>query len=119
MNLREVSERIKAEASLSCRLLRYLKSPAFPLVTEVHSIPHALSLLGERGVRKWVSLVAVACMGDEKPAELVALPLIRARFSELLSPHADLKDPSNDLFLLGLLSAMEAILDMRMEQILK
>jgi c-di-GMP-related signal transduction protein len=119
MNLREVSERIKAEASLSYRLLRYLNSPAFPLVTEVHSIPHALSLLGERGVHKWVSLVAVACMGDEKPTELVALPLIRARFCELLAPHAGLKDSANDLFLLGLLSAMEAILDMRMEQILK
>lgn len=119
MNLREVSERIKAEASLSYRLLRYLNSPAFPLVTEVHSIPHALSLLGERGVRKWVSLVAIACMGDEKPAELVALPLIRARFCEVLAPHTGLNDSSNDLFLLGLLSAMEAILDMRMEQILK
>jgi c-di-GMP-related signal transduction protein len=119
MNFREVSDRIKAETSLSYRLLRYLNSPAFPLATEVHSIPYALSLLGERGVRKWVSLVAVACMGDEKPAELVALPLIRARFCELLAPHTRLKDSANDLFLLGLLSAMEAILDMGMEQILK
>jgi c-di-GMP-related signal transduction protein len=119
INLREVSERIKAEASMSYRLLRYLNSPAFPLVTEVHSIPHALSLLGERGIRKWVSLVAIACMGDEKPAELVALPLMRARFCELLAPHADMRDAANDLFLLGLLSAMEAILDMKLEDILK
>jgi len=119
INLRDVSERIKGEASLSYRLLRYLNSPAFPLVTEVHSIPHALSLLGERGIRKWVSLVAIACMGDEKPAELVALPLMRARFCELLAPHADMADAANDLFLLGLLSAMEAILDMKLEEILK
>jgi c-di-GMP phosphodiesterase len=45
--------------------------------------------------------------------------LIRARFYELLAPHAGVGDSENDLFLLGLLSAMEAILDMRMEQILK
>jgi c-di-GMP-related signal transduction protein len=119
INLREVSERIKAEASLSYRLLRYLNSPAFPLVTEVHSIPHALSLLGERGVRKWVSLVAVACMGDEKPAELVSLPLARARFCEVLAPLAGMADSANNLFLLGLLSAMDAILDMPMEDILR
>jgi len=54
MDIREVSEPIKKEMSLSYRLLRYLNSPAFFLVAELHSIPQALSLLGERGVRKWV-----------------------------------------------------------------
>lgn len=119
MDLRIVGERIKEEASLSYRLLRYLNSPAFPFVANVSSIPHGLSLLGERGTRKWVSLVAVACMGDEKPAELVMLPLVRARFCELLAPHAGLARASNDLFLLGLLSAMDAILDMKMTDVLK
>jgi EAL and modified HD-GYP domain-containing signal transduction protein len=119
MDIAEVSERIKAEASLSFRLLRYLNSPAFPLIVEVHSIPHALSLLGERGTRKWVSLIAVTCMANGKPAELVALPLIRARFCELLAPYAGLAPSANDLFLLGLLSAMDAMLDMRMPDVLK
>jgi c-di-GMP-related signal transduction protein len=119
MDIAEVSERIKAEASLSFRLLRYLNSPAFPLIVEVHSIPHALSLLGERGTRKWVSLIAITCMANGKPAELVALPLIRARFCELLAPYAGLAPSANDLFLLGLLSAMDAMLDMRMPDVLK
>jgi len=119
MDLQLVSDRIKEEASLSYRLLRYLNSPAFPFVANVSSIPHGLSLLGERGIRKWVSLVAIACMGDDKPAELVMLPLVRARFCELLAPHAGLAHSSNDLFLLGLLSAMDAILDMKMTDVLK
>jgi c-di-GMP-related signal transduction protein len=89
------------------------------LIVEVHSIPHALSLLGERGTRKWVSLIAVTCMASGKPAELVALPLIRARFCELLAPCAGLAASANDLFLLGLLSAMDGILDMRMPDVLK
>ncbi len=119
MDIAEVSERIKAEASLSFRLLRYLNSPSFPLIVEVHSIPHALSLLGERGTRKWVSLIAVTCMATGKPAELVSLPLIRARFCELLAPCAGLAKSANDLFLLGLLSAMDGMLDMRMPDVLK
>jgi c-di-GMP-related signal transduction protein len=119
MEIAEVSERIKAEASLSFRLLRYLNSPAFPLIVEVHSIPHALSLLGERGTRKWVSLIAVTCMANGKPAELVALPLIRARFCELLAPCAGRAASANDLVLLGLWSAMDGILDMRMPEVLK
>jgi c-di-GMP-related signal transduction protein len=119
MDIEDVSARIKAEASLSFRLLRYLNSPAFPLLVEVRSIPHALALLGERGTRKWVSLIAVTCMASGKPAELAALPLIRAQFCELLAPCARQADSANDLFLLGLLSAMDAILDMRMPDVLK
>jgi c-di-GMP-related signal transduction protein len=119
MDIGEVSERIKAEPSLSFRLLRYLNSPAFPLIVEVHSIPHALSLLGERGTRKWVPLIAVTCMANGKPSELVALPLIRARFCELLAPCAGLAKSANDLFLLDLLSAMDGILDMSMPDVLK
>jgi len=115
----EIGELIKAEASLSYRLLRYLNSPAFFLVSEVRSIPHALMLLGERGIRRWVSLVAIACMGDDKPQELLLLPLVRARFCELLAPLADLESAASDLFLLGLLSAIDAILDMKMEDVLK
>ena len=118
MNIQMVAERIKEESSLSYRLLRYLNSPAFPLLTEVRSIPHALSLLGERGIRRWVSLVAVACMGEGKPVELVMLPLIRAHFLELLAVPARIERCANDLFLLGLLSVLDAILDMKMHDIL-
>jgi c-di-GMP-related signal transduction protein len=119
MDIEDISHRIKAEASLSFRLLRYLNSPAFPLIVEVHSIPHALSLLGERGVRKWVSMIAVACMAEGKPAELVALPLTRARFCELLGIRSGKPESASNLFLLGLLSAMDAILDMPMSDVLR
>jgi len=119
MDIGEVSERIKAEPSLSFRLRRYLNSPAFPLIVEGHSIPHALSLLGERGARKWVSWIAVTCRASGKPAQLVALPLIRARFCELLAPCAGLAESANDLFRSGLLSAMDRILDMSMPDVPK
>jgi EAL and modified HD-GYP domain-containing signal transduction protein len=119
IDLDEVAERIKAETSLSYRLLRYLNSPVFALISDVHSIPHALALLGERGVRKWISLIAIAAMGGDKPQELLVLPLIRARFCELLAPWARLHSAADDLFLLGLLSSIDAILDMTMENVLK
>ncbi len=118
LDLHEVAELVKREASLTFRLLRYLNSPAFALRMEVRSIPHALSLLGESGVRKWVSLVAVAAMGEDKPGELVMLPLVRARLCELLAPLAGMRKFENDLFLMGLLSAMDAILDMPLSKVL-
>jgi c-di-GMP-related signal transduction protein len=47
------------------------------------------------------------------------LPLIRAQFCELLAPCARRAESTNALFLLGLLSAMDAILDMRMPDVLR
>jgi len=58
-------------------------------------------------------------MASGKAAELAALPLVRAQFCELLAPCARQPHSANDLFLLGLLSAMDAILDMRMPDMLK
>jgi c-di-GMP-related signal transduction protein len=113
-----LASKIKHEASITFRLLRYLNSAAFGLRSEIHSIPHALSLLGEREMRKWIAVVSVGVMADGKPGELMTVPLVRGRFCELLAPLAGMAGHSSDLFLLGLLSVMDAILDQPLEIIL-
>jgi EAL and modified HD-GYP domain-containing signal transduction protein len=118
LNFHKIADLVKKEVSLSYRLLRYLNSPAFPFSVEVRSIPHALTLLGERAAQKWLSLVCVAVIGEGKPGELVKIPLIRARFCELLAEAAENRTWANDLFLLGLLSVMDALLDMPMADVL-
>ena len=117
-NFEVLASKIKQEASLTFRLLRYLNSAAFGLRLEIRSIPHALSLLGERELRKWIAVVSVGVMADGKPGELMVVPLVRGRFCELLAPFAGMGDQTNDLFLLGLLSVMDAILDQPLETIL-
>jgi len=118
INIEELAAAIKQEASLIYKLLCYMNSPLFALRTNVGSIGHALSLLGERGIRKWLSLVSLAAMGDDKPRELVMVPLVRARFCELLATLTNLRARANELFLMGLLSAMDAILDAPMSTVL-
>lgn len=51
-NLHKISQLFRRDVSLSYRLLRYLNSPIFGFQSEIHSIPHALTLLGERPLRK-------------------------------------------------------------------
>ncbi len=117
INSREIEDVIKSEASLCYRLLRYMNSAAFGFSNEIHSIRHALSLLGEREVRRWVRLVAMMGAGKDKASDLVASALVRARFCELLSPKVQHGD--SDLFLMGLLSVMDAILEMPMSKVLE
>ena len=117
LDIREVEEVIKGEASLCYRLLRYLNSAAFGFGTEIHSVRHALSLLGEREVRRWIRLVATLGAGQNKSSDLVLSALVRARFCELLSPSVAAGD--SDLFLMGLLSLMDAILEIPMARVLE
>jgi c-di-GMP-related signal transduction protein len=114
----ELSEAIKRETSLTYRLLRYLNSPTFALRANVDSIPKALNLLGDDGIRRWVSLVSVAAMGEDKPNELIMVPLLRARFCELLAPVTGLIHKAGNLFFMGLLSVMDAIMDMPLSTVL-
>lgn len=118
-NLKLLASKIKHEASLTFKLLRYLNSAVFGLRAEIHSISQALNLLGEREVRKWIAVVFVGVMADGKPDELMTVPLVRGRFCELLAPQIGMPDQASDLFLLGLLSTMDAILDQPLDIILK
>ena len=108
---------IKADASVCYRLLRYLNSAVFGFKKEIHSVKHALSLLGEHDVRRWVRLVAAVGAGHDKPSDLVLSALVRGRFGELLAPH--FRHGQSDLFLMGLLSLIDAMLEMPMDAVLE
>ena len=117
LDLREVENVLKSEASLCYRLLRYMNSAVFGFGSEIHSVRHALSLIGEREIRRWVRLVAAVGAGQQKSSELVLCALTRARFCELLAPKVQHGD--SDLFFLGLLSLMDVILEMPMASVLE
>jgi c-di-GMP-related signal transduction protein len=59
---------VKEEASVCYRLLRYLNSAVFGFKKEIHSVRHALSILGERDLRRWVRLIAAGGWDKTRPA---------------------------------------------------
>jgi EAL and modified HD-GYP domain-containing signal transduction protein len=116
LDVKGLEKLIKAEASVCYRLLRYLNSAMFGFKNEIHSVRHALSILGERELRRWVRLVAAVGAGQEKTSDLVLSALVRGRFGELLAPRV--AHGESDLFLLGLLSLIDAMLEMPMAEVL-
>jgi EAL and modified HD-GYP domain-containing signal transduction protein len=116
IDMRELEKLLKQEASISYRLLRYLNSPLFGFALEIKSIRHAIAVLGEREIRRWIRLIATVGAAEQKCSELILMGLARARFCELLSER--LKS-STDLFLMGLLSVMDAILEVSMESLMQ
>lgn len=117
LNQREIEELVKSEPSICYRLLRYLNSSLFGLSGEIHSVRQALVLLGERETRRWLHLVVTLAAGQNRTSALILAALVRARFCELLG--ATSRQGDSDLFLMGLLSLMDAILDIPMAEIMK
>ncbi len=118
MDFSRLEETIKKEVSLSYRLLRYINSASFGLTNKINSIKHALALLGEKEIKKWVSLVVLAIIGQDKPEELALRAITRAKFCESLAPYVDLKNRAEDLFLVGMFSLIDAFLDRAISEIL-
>ena len=117
IDIRELEALIKSEASVLYRLLRYLNSPMFGMRNEIHSIRHALAILGEREIRRWIRLVTLVSAGQLKTSDLVLSALVRARFCELIARK--IPRTQSDLFLVGMLSMMDAILDIPMSEVLE
>jgi c-di-GMP-related signal transduction protein len=118
INFDQLEAIIKSEVALSVRLLRYLRSAGFGWRHDIESIGQALRVLGESSTRKWASLVALTMIGEDKPAELITTSLVRAQLCEQLGIEANLPDRQSDLFLAGLLSTLDALLDKPMAQVL-
>jgi len=112
VDLAGVEDLIKHDPSLCYRLLRYLNSPLLGLSAPVQSVRHAMSLLGERELVRWIRMATTLAMGQDKCSDLVLASLVRARFCELIAPKVI--HGKSDLFLFGMLSLMDAILEMPM-----
>jgi c-di-GMP-related signal transduction protein len=112
VDLALVEELIKQDASLCYRLLRYLNSPLVGVSNTVKSVRHGITLLGERELVRWIRMATTLIMGQEKCSDLVLGSLVRARFCELIAPKVN--HGSCDLFLIGMFSLMDAILEVPM-----
>jgi EAL and modified HD-GYP domain-containing signal transduction protein len=119
LDFARIEEVIKHDISLSVKLLKFLNSATFGWRSRVTSLHQAMVLLGERQFRKWASLVAVVGMTQDRPTELAAVSLARARFAERLSALAGLNQGRElDAFLVGLLSALDAMIGRPMQELL-
>ncbi len=109
---------IKHDIALSYKLLRYINSVSFGWRKEVESIKQALVMLGERPLRKWAALAAFSSIAEDKPPELLTTSLVRASFCELIAADVSMKGKELDLFFIGMLSVVDALVDRPIEEIL-
>lgn len=114
----ELEKLVSRDVSISYKLLRYMNSAYFRRAKEISSIRQAIVLLGEKGIRRFVSLIIMAKLASDKPEELVRMSIIRARLCERMGDLARSGVESSELFTLGLFSLIDAILDAAMDKLM-
>jgi c-di-GMP phosphodiesterase len=119
IGLPELGEIIARDASLSVKTLRYVNSPAVGLASEVSSVNQALTLLGLDIIRQWVMILTLTGIDlEDKSPELFVVMLTRARLCQLVAQKAGL-DNSSSYFTIGLLSAIDVLMDAPMDQLIE
>jgi EAL and modified HD-GYP domain-containing signal transduction protein len=119
ITLREVEALIQTDAVLSLKILRMVNSAMFNLNREIDSIQRATALLGLDRIRSLAQLLVLSGL-DNKPKSLFASTLLRARLGQAMAEHAhDDAINADTQFTAGLLSTLDAYLDMNLEDILK
>ena len=111
-----LEEVIKRDLSLSYKMLRFANSAAMGHRERIKSMRHALVMLGQEDVVRLISLLALAGLSSDKPEELAVTSVIRAGFLEALAPIVNFADERLDLFLIGMFSLIDVLVDLPMEE---
>ncbi|MCL2663592.1 MAG: HDOD domain-containing protein [Oscillospiraceae bacterium] len=108
----EAASIIERDPALSISLLRFINTMNPDRSRKIDSIRNAVAILGQNEVKKWASIAISVGMGEDRPSEVTRLSLIRAKFAENLASSFELALKSGSLFISGLFSLLDVILQM-------
>lgn len=111
----ELERLFKRDATLSFRMLKYINSAGFGLFCEIESIQHAIQMLGRKELYRWLTLLLVST-GASSPPVLSTTAVMRGRFTELLGKELLGRQHMASLFIAGVFSLLDAMLEVPMAQ---
>jgi EAL and modified HD-GYP domain-containing signal transduction protein len=114
----EVHQRVAKDVGLTARILKLVNARSGNQNLVITSISQAVIYLGEDAIRQFVRVLALSELGVDKPSELTKLGLTRAHFMQLMLEPGG-KEMSQRGYLVGLMSVLDAILNMELDVIAK
>ncbi|MFT8314503.1 MAG: EAL domain-containing protein [Clostridium sp.] len=110
---------IKKDVALCYELFKMINSPMFYFENEIRTIRHAIALIGEINIKKWLYFVCMKPISKDKPDFIMIESLLRAKFAEILVKKAKLNKYSFNAYLTGILSLVHVMLEKPLEEILE
>lgn len=115
-DLSDAADVIGKDTALVISLLKMVNRMS--VNSEITSIRHAAAMLGQRELKKWINTAVTNELCADRPSEITRLSLLRAKFAENLAPLFEMALHSSELFLMGLFSVLDLILDKPMKEAL-
>lgn len=109
-DIEHVARIVQQDTAMAISLLKLVNS--LGLSQQIKSINHAAAILGQSELRKWITTAVTKSLAADKPNEITKLSLIRAKFAENMAKSFELSVRAQELFLMGLFSVLDVILDM-------
>ena len=107
---------IERDPALSISLLRFINAMNPDRSRKIDSIRNAVAILGQNEVKKWANVAISVGIAEDRPSEVTRLSLIRAKFAENLASAFDMADKSGLLFISGLFSLLDVILQLPLKR---
>ncbi|HCC54830.1 MAG TPA: diguanylate phosphodiesterase [Desulfobulbaceae bacterium] len=115
----ELSMYVSRDVSLAYKLLKYANSAYFARRQKLESIEMAVAMMGQLTLRKWLSLMMLSYLADDKPSELLSLAAFRGSFCEMIAGQLlGLRKEAGMYHTVGMFSLLPAMLDRAMADIL-
>ena len=116
----QLEEKFKHDAMLSYKLLRYINAPVNGFQQQIRSIAHALVILGYQQLYRWLTLLLFTSgKADPRSKALLQNALVRARMTELLGQGKLSPTEREGLFIVGIFSLLDVLLNVPMAQALE
>ncbi len=115
-DLTDAADVIGKDPALVISLLEIVNRMA--LNSEITSIRHAAAMLGQKELKRWINTAVTKELCSDKPSEITRLVMIRAKFAENLAEVFEMAMQAPELFLMGLFSALDIMLEKTMEEAL-
>ncbi|MEO8662657.1 MAG: HDOD domain-containing protein [Bryobacteraceae bacterium] len=109
---------IRLDVAVTRRLMRYLNSAAFAFSGSMTTLRHGLVVLGEREVRRWVTLAALPHLTTETISEVAHMSLYRARLCELIGDRSPRVSAAPECFMMGLFSMLDCMVGRPLSELL-
>ena len=119
LDFNTMGEIFSSDPGLTYKLLRFINNPCYGRSQEITSLKHALIYIGDIELKKFIALLALADLNQNKPTEIIRLSLIRAKFCEQISLLQKNQENPPKAFLTGILSFIDGILDHALETVLE
>lgn len=116
-NYDSVVKIIEADVNISYRLIKIIGNKK--IEDRFNSIKNVLIRMGKKEIERWISVLMLQEISDNKPDELFKLSLIRSKFSELLAINSIFKRDKEEISLMCLFSLIDVILEEPMEDAIK